>query len=814
MSCGTLDTANYTVYSTWGVVPGTTASSTSISIPGFASGYVFLSIITYDSWGDPLVKSFQLLFGSATMAVLVLDPAGLPASGVPVFCNATTYVGIGATGITDSAGKVTFSNVPSTTIGFLAKTSTNQVSVGGVAGGSITSITLNLLPLSSPVPGASGWNVDNGTAGWTGGTVQNVDPNFKRELASQFKRDIAPTYPRIVDSTFDIDTYLYKRDTSLVVYTNNSPNLQMAFKTFAVDPGTSTVYARYKFQTDEVPGGYFGTKYNDYYSVIIRSDHGDIASVSHSMNELGLGAFNAAGSTQWYTLTMPVSHGTLFVEFNVAVSNVADAALQSQVIVSSVGECDKCADCTKCPNNPQCQSTCKTPPPNSCNFYSTCLESVLTCGSSGFPLGSGLKTCNRFQNTLNKFSADGKTWYAAAEQCLQQSLVPYLTCEATCEAVQSNGFGNVQYCYQSSGVGFCNLNGMDYVHILSILDTPPYRSALKQTAGTQGCPDSIASAITNDLQQKLHDAGLGINVEQNVADAKSLATAYKFFNSVKNDGPVQSVDDAVKYIQQVHDTAQAYIKYFAGHGITIPFNANQLSMQWLRHVKYDGWLSWKALLLEYIGTSWIDFATQTILPLHSTYPDPASPPEAVGFDHWGATMEAVLVYGTGSRADIGGWLGDLFQLYHDWQRSGMAGSAFCQQYFAKPGSLTGFPLEDLRQDADAFNIGMLLRASPSMTLPAAFSAVVKGGGYATRFKTFFNGRFGGSQTTATNLCMTDMTVGILGNPDVWLARRGVTQWPSKPWGGPVPYPEDIPPAQLQDFCNGWAAAMAGFAASG
>lgn len=142
------------------------------------------------------------------------------------------------------------------------------------------------------------------------------------------------------------------------------------------------------------------------------------------MNELGLGAFDAAGATQWYTFSMTVSKGALFIVFAVGVSNVADSALQSQVIVSNVGECKLCDSCATYPNNPQCQSICQSPPLNSCAFYQTCLESVLQCGASGFALGSGLKTCNLFRTHMGKSSPGGKTWYTAAEQCLHTSLVP------------------------------------------------------------------------------------------------------------------------------------------------------------------------------------------------------------------------------------------------------------------------------------------------------------------------------------------------------------------------------------------------------
>lgn len=138
---------------------------------------------------------------------------------------------------------------------------------------------------------------------------------------------------------------------------------------------------------------------------------------------------------------------------------------------------------------------------------------------------------------------------------------------------------------------------------------------------------------------------------------------------------------------------------------------------------------------------------------------------------------------------------------------------FFRKYFGKPGKGSEFPLEDLRQDADAFNITIQLSASPSTTVSDAWAAAVQGGGYATRFKTFFNGRLGGSQGTASSTCMTYITATV-SNPGVWVSRSTIIQWASI-WGSkPVKSPTDIPAAQLQAFCGNWSNLLSNFAASG
>jgi hypothetical protein len=197
---------------------------------------------------------------------MVLDAKGAPVPGVTVSANATTYPGVSQVGTTDINGMVTFMNLAPTSIGLTARTSDNSIAVAGVAA-TINTVTLNLLPFA-PASNTTDFAISNGTTGWTGG--------FNEVLT------------------------VSKRDTVLAVSTDGQYDIQMASSQPKVYPFTKTVYIKYQFQTDEVPGGYFGTQYNDYYVITIRTNAGGYASVSHSMNELGLGAFDANGATDWY----------------------------------------------------------------------------------------------------------------------------------------------------------------------------------------------------------------------------------------------------------------------------------------------------------------------------------------------------------------------------------------------------------------------------------------------------------------------------------------------------------------------------------
>jgi hypothetical protein len=158
---------------------------------------------------------------------------------------------------------VTFTNLASTSIGLTARTTDNKIGVNGVAA-TLNTVTIQLISFHAASK-TTDFAILNGTTGWTGGVNKQL--------------------------------IVSKRDRVLAVSTDGQYSIQIASAYPKVYPFAKTVYIKYKFQTNEVPGGYFGTQYNDYYIVSIRSNTGGYASVSHSMNELGLGAFDTGGNT-------------------------------------------------------------------------------------------------------------------------------------------------------------------------------------------------------------------------------------------------------------------------------------------------------------------------------------------------------------------------------------------------------------------------------------------------------------------------------------------------------------------------------------
>jgi hypothetical protein len=113
-------------------------------------------------------------------------------------------------------------------------------------------------------------------------------------------------------------------------------------RAFMTKKGTCSVKVRYRFVTSEFPI-YFGTQFNDYFRVSIRSLNArGIAEERASMNGLGYSAFSATGSIQWRDIALPVKIEADTIQTDIVVANVGDAAFQSQVFVDFVEEtsCD------------------------------------------------------------------------------------------------------------------------------------------------------------------------------------------------------------------------------------------------------------------------------------------------------------------------------------------------------------------------------------------------------------------------------------------------------------------------------------------
>eukprot|EP01125_Pyxidicula_operculata_P001998 TRINITY_DN11979_c0_g1_i1.p1 TRINITY_DN11979_c0_g1~~TRINITY_DN11979_c0_g1_i1.p1 ORF type:complete len:271 (-),score=29.50 TRINITY_DN11979_c0_g1_i1:174-986(-) len=124
---------------------------------------------------------------------------------------------------------------------------------------------------------------------------------------------------------------------------------------------------------------------------------------------------------------------------------------------------------------------CSKPSGFECTFYPDCVERYIPCGNGteGYAIPYGLKFCNRFSSSYDKFSTEGKRWIVATRLCLQKELIPifYTNNKPTCSEIKHNAFESHVKCYTAPapGVSVCNI-ASDWIHILRTI----YRSYIEE----------------------------------------------------------------------------------------------------------------------------------------------------------------------------------------------------------------------------------------------------------------------------------------------------------------------------------------------
>ena len=311
-------------------------------------------LVSADSTGRPLYVNETIWAGTNALQVNLRNP-----DGTPFLEQATVRVSLGddqevyAEATTDT-GVAQFANVPRATIFVQATGSGNRMgTAGGI--GYVGTLTVTLAGLGAPSVFDNN-DFSQGTDGWDIATAPSVqvvphqetagpppdattllsqpapsDDPAERRRRNALARQQAQTSPAVTASASIVDN-------DLVVDTD-STQAQWISRTFPTDPDVSAVHLRYRFVTSEVPHGYFGSHYDDYYSVSIRSQNaGGVVFDVNTMNALGLAAFSPDGSTAWRDVTVPVDVDGDLIQVEIGVANVGDLALDSQVIVNFVEE--------------------------------------------------------------------------------------------------------------------------------------------------------------------------------------------------------------------------------------------------------------------------------------------------------------------------------------------------------------------------------------------------------------------------------------------------------------------------------------------
>ncbi|MAQ95730.1 MAG: hypothetical protein CMM84_19665 [Rhodothermaceae bacterium] len=301
---------------------GVTASTLTFRV-ALRAGRNDLALYSADTAYLGLTSRLVAWAGSATQAVRVVDANGAPVNGARVRFAIVDDLEVGADGVT-SGGQVSFTNVPPRTLIATAEDDANRFGTAGALGNGQT-VTVEVLGFDAPSPidnndfslGTDGWDVTSGIAG---GIVQIVP----HEEAP------GPGAPGMADAAVS--------GMDLLVGTGPE-GPQRVSRTFEVSEGVSEVTVRYRFVTSEVPGGYYGSEFNDYFGVTARSQGGGgRASESASMNGLGLEAFTSDGATAWREISLPVNEAGDLIQIDALVANVGDGAFDSQLVLDLVEE--------------------------------------------------------------------------------------------------------------------------------------------------------------------------------------------------------------------------------------------------------------------------------------------------------------------------------------------------------------------------------------------------------------------------------------------------------------------------------------------
>jgi hypothetical protein len=322
-------------------------SSSEVTLPSIAEeGLNELTLIARDSKGLGITYETGFWAGSQSLLVQVVDQGGQPLTGAAVTIRLNDDQSV-RTQATSAGGQATFDKLPDRTFILEARDSSNRFASLAAIIGDSPKLVLRGFDPPSPVDnndfsqGTGGWNLD--TDG-DGKAPVEIVPHVEGSISSLPAS--ATTLPRVGRRAGFISPAPWTRaaiapqadDMDLVLNTSGE-GPQSISRTFTIKPGTKNVTVRYRFITSEVPGGYFGTKYNDYFSVSIRSQQGGGAALeSNSMNGLGLAAFDASGATAWREQDLPVDKEGDTIQVDLTVANVADDLLDSQVVVDIVKE--------------------------------------------------------------------------------------------------------------------------------------------------------------------------------------------------------------------------------------------------------------------------------------------------------------------------------------------------------------------------------------------------------------------------------------------------------------------------------------------
>ena len=350
LSCPTLliGPDSVAVYDNGLPVPYESLSLTDSSITlaaGLGSGRHELLLLAQDVFGYTIHATFVVWAGQYSVPVLVVGEDGVPVAGVPVVAKLSDDPSVVANLTTDAGGRGTFVNLPNRSYNIVAQAAGNRFATQPTSVFDGTAV-LRLRGFKPASP------VDNndfslGTDGWDIGTAP-VHIVSHVEDSAAFSAALASAPERTPEASAAAGAYLQSAAASSAEFSVLADNSDLALntrgegqqsisRTFQVEAGINSVAVRYRFITSEVPGGWFGSEFNDFFNVAVRSSQSGRSVIDgNSMNGLGLAAFDAGGATGWVESELPVNNQGDTVQVDIAVANVADGLFDSQVVVDIV----------------------------------------------------------------------------------------------------------------------------------------------------------------------------------------------------------------------------------------------------------------------------------------------------------------------------------------------------------------------------------------------------------------------------------------------------------------------------------------------
>lgn len=297
-----------------------------------------LLLYAEDAQGNLIYEEATLWAGSHTLQVRTVNENNQPLSGVTVTVKLGDDENVVAQAISID-GQAVFSNLPDHTL-IVEGLVNGNIFGSRAATGTDGTVTVELLGFkeSSSINnndfsfGTSGWNIDTAPV--------KIVPHQEEDLTNAVS--VQPSSLPLLVASADLKAspfFLTASTNNDLVLTTSGEGPQKISRTFDVQPGTKNVTVRYRFITSEFPAGYFGSKFNDSYSVTLRSlNGGNLTSDSQSMNGLGSATFDASGATTFREVSIPVNSQGDTVQVDVSVSNVGDGAYDSQIVLDSVNE--------------------------------------------------------------------------------------------------------------------------------------------------------------------------------------------------------------------------------------------------------------------------------------------------------------------------------------------------------------------------------------------------------------------------------------------------------------------------------------------